>query len=39
VIGKLQAQKPPWFKDSVAAFAKRASEVFGQKIEPMVKYR
>jgi len=39
VIGKLQAQKPPWFKESVAAFAQRASEVFGQKIEPIVKYK
>jgi hypothetical protein len=39
VIGKIQAQKPPWFKESIESFAKRASEVFGQKIEPMVKYK
>jgi hypothetical protein len=39
VIGKLQTQKPPWFKEGVEPFAKRASEVFGQKIEPIVKYK
>ncbi len=39
VIGKLQAQKPPWFKRSIKSFAQRASEVFGQKIEPIVKYK
>ncbi len=39
VIGKLQAQKPDWFKQSIASFAQRASKAFGQKIEPIVKYR
>ena len=39
VIGKLQAQKPAWFKESVESFTQRASEVFGQKIEPIVKYK
>jgi hypothetical protein len=39
VIGKLQAQKPDWFKQSIDSFAQRASQVFGQKIEPMVRYR
>ncbi len=39
VIGKLQAQKPAWFKKSVASFAKRASKAFNQKIEPIVKFK
>jgi hypothetical protein len=39
VIGKLQAQKPDWFKQSIESFAQRASRAFGQKIEPIVKYR
>jgi hypothetical protein len=39
VIGKLQAQKPAWFKDSIESFAQRASKIFGQKIEPIVKYK
>ncbi len=39
VIGKLQAQKPAWFKESVESFAQRASKLFGQKIEPIVKYK
>jgi hypothetical protein len=39
VIGKLQAQKPAWFKESIASFAERASKAFGQKIEPIVKFR
>jgi hypothetical protein len=38
VIGKLQTQKPAWFKESIGPFVQRASEVFGQKIEPIVKY-
>jgi hypothetical protein len=38
VIGKLQAQKPPWFKRGIESFAKRASAAFGQKIEPVVKF-
>jgi len=39
VIGKLQAQKPAWFKQSIASFAERASKAFGQKLEPIVKFR
>lgn len=39
VIGKLQAQKPAWFKESIASFAERASEAFGQKLESIVKFR
>jgi hypothetical protein len=38
VIGKLQAQKPAWFKQSIESYAKNASEVFGQKLEPIVRY-
>jgi hypothetical protein len=38
VIGKLQAEKPPWFKESIESYAKKASEIFHQKIEPIVKY-
>ncbi len=39
VIGKLQAQKRPWFKSSIKSFTQRASEIFGQKIEPIVRYK
>ncbi len=39
VIGRLQAQKPAWFKEGVESFAQRASKLFGQKIEPIVKYK
>jgi hypothetical protein len=39
VIGKLQAQKPAWFKESIASFAERASKAFGQKIEPVVTFK
>jgi hypothetical protein len=39
VIGKLQAQKPAWFKESIASFAERASKAFGQKLEPIVRYK
>jgi len=38
VIGKLQAQKPPWFKRSIESFAEKASEAFGQTIKPIVKF-
>jgi hypothetical protein len=38
-IGKLQAQKPAWFKESIESFAERASKAFGQKIEPIVKFK
>lgn len=39
VIGKLQAQKPAWFKESIESFAQRASKAFGQKIEPVVTFK
>jgi hypothetical protein len=39
VIGKLQAQKPDWFKQSIESFTQRASKAFGQKLEPIVKYK
>jgi len=39
VIGKLQAQKPAWFKESIESFVERASKIFGQKLEPIVKYK
>ena len=39
VIGKLQAQKPAWFKQSIESYARRASEAFGQTIQPIVQYQ
>ncbi len=39
VIGKLQAQKPAWFKQSIASFADRASQAFGQTIKPVVEFK
>lgn len=39
VIGKIQAQKPDWFKQSIVGFTQRASEIFGQKLPPIVKFR
>lgn len=39
VIGKLQKQKPDWFKQSIEGFARRASEAFGQKIDPIVSFK
>jgi hypothetical protein len=36
VIGKIQKQHPPYFRDNVEAFCKRASKVFRERIEPMV---
>jgi hypothetical protein len=38
VIGKIQAQKPPWFKNGIESFAQRASAAFGQTINPIVNY-
>jgi hypothetical protein len=38
VIGKIQAHKPDWFKQSIESFTQRASKLFGQKIDPIVKY-
>jgi hypothetical protein len=39
VIGKIQAQKPPWFKNGVPGFAERASRIFNQTIKPLVEFR
>jgi len=36
VIGRIQAQHPPYFKDSIEAYAASASKIFGQEIKPMV---
>ncbi len=38
VIGKIQAQKPPWFKESIEAYARRASATFDEKIDPIVNF-
>lgn len=37
VIGRIQKQKPDWFKRSIKAYCEKMSRVFGQKIEPVVK--
>lgn len=39
VIGKIQIQKPAWFKEGVGPFAQRASEIFGQTIKPIVEFK
>jgi hypothetical protein len=39
VIGKIQTQKPDWFKEGVGPFAQRASEIFGQTIKPIVEFK
>ena len=36
VIGRLQAQFPPYFKTGVEAYTKNASRVFGQDLRPIV---
>jgi len=36
VIGKIQGQHPPYFRDSVESFTKRMSKLFGERIEPIV---
>jgi hypothetical protein len=36
VIGKIQSQHPPYFKESIEAYCKRASKIFGEKIEPII---
>jgi hypothetical protein len=38
VIGKIQAQKPAWFKKGIESFAQRASKAFGQTINPIVNF-
>ncbi len=39
VIGKIQTQKPAWFKEGVGPFVERASEIFGQTIKPIVEFK
>ncbi len=36
VIGTIQKQKPPYFKDSIRAYTEHASEVFGQPVPVIV---
>jgi len=36
VIGKIQAQKPPYFKQNIKEYCKGASELYNQKINPIV---
>jgi len=36
IIGKIQKQNPPYFKDNIEAYTKKASELFGQTIKPIV---
>lgn len=39
VIGKIQAQKLPWFKESIGPFCKEASRLFGQTLKPVVAFK
>jgi hypothetical protein len=36
VIGCIQKQHPPYFKEHIAAYAREASEIFNQEIRPIV---
>lgn len=36
VIGHIQKQSPPYYKDNIEAYTKKASEIFGQEIKPIV---
>jgi hypothetical protein len=36
VIGKIQAQKPPYFKNNIVKYCRKASELFGEDIKPIV---
>ncbi len=36
VIGQIQKQNPPYFKQSILSYADKASKQFGEKINPMV---
>jgi hypothetical protein len=38
-IGKIQAAKPPWFKESVARYCETAAKWFGKKLPIMVEYK
>lgn len=37
IIGKIQKQKPPYFKKNISKYVKFTSKVFGEKIETIVK--
>jgi len=37
IIGKIQKANPPYFKKNILKYTKKASKIFGQKIEPIVK--
>lgn len=39
VIGKIQVQKPDWFKQGIVPFAEKASKLFGQTIKPLVEFK
>lgn len=39
VIGKIQAAKPPWFKESVARYCETAAKWFGTELPIMVEYK
>jgi len=36
IIGKIQAQHPPYFKENLVSYTKKASTIFGQEIKPIV---
>lgn len=36
VVGRIQAAKPAWFKQSIASYCKKASEIFDEEIQPLV---
>lgn len=36
VIGHIQKQKPPYFKDNIARYTQEASDMFGHEIRPIV---
>jgi len=36
VIGQIQKQHPPYFRDNIEAYCRRESKIFGEKIEPIV---
>jgi hypothetical protein len=36
VVGHIQKQHPPYFRDSIESYCRKASKIFGEKIEPVV---
>ncbi len=36
IVGMIQKQHPPYFKEYIVTYCERASKLFGQKIEPIV---